>query len=225
MMSLPTLNGIYMLQNERPLEVESEARPFLEIICVTYFRLNPLRCLVASLACQTNLQFLIKIIHDGPSLETRECVMDLKRIYPNLNIVYQETEYRYDDYGHTLRSIGLMDSQQEYVLLTNDDNYYAPVFIEEIHEVLERERADIVFCDMVHNYALAHHAEPMPYQTLITEPFIERIDIGCFVFRTELGKSTGFNDRTYLADGIFFEAMKAAGASIVKIPKVLFVHN
>jgi hypothetical protein len=42
---------------------------------------------------------------------------------------------------------------------------------------------------------------------------------------SELGKSTGFNDRTYLADGILFEAMKAAGASIVKIPKVLFVHN
>ena len=62
---------------------------FLEIVCVTYNRPNPLRCLVASLACQTDLGFTLKLIHDGPSAETRECVNELQHTYSNLEIVYQ----------------------------------------------------------------------------------------------------------------------------------------
>jgi len=69
------------------MNLENEEKPFLEIVCVSYMRVNELRCLVASLACQTNPQFVLKIIHDGPSLETRECATDLQRIYPRLSIL------------------------------------------------------------------------------------------------------------------------------------------
>jgi len=118
-----------------------------------------------------------------------------------------------------------MDSQQDFCLLTNDDNYYVPIFVEEIQKVIKRENPDIMYFDMVHSYAFDHHPNPIPYQTLITEPLLYRIDIGSFVFRTELGKSVGFKRNDFFADGAFFEDMKATGARIVKIPKVLFVHN
>jgi hypothetical protein len=206
-------------------EIKNNEDAFLEIICVTYLRIDPLRCLVASLACQTNLSFVLKIIHDGPSLDTSECVTDLKRIYPKLNITYQETGERFNDYGHTLRSMGLMDSKQDYVLLTNDDNYYVPVFVDEIQAVINSELPDIVYFDMVHNYAFGYHPNPISYQTLIAEPILNRIDIGSFVFNTKLGQSVGFRGRHHQADGMFFEDMKDSGAKIVKIPKVLFVHN
>ena len=198
---------------------------FLEIICVTYSRPKELRVLVGSLACQTNLSFILKIIHDGPSVETRECVVDLQKVYPEITIIYQETEKRFSDLGDSLRDKGLMDSVYEYVLLTNDDNYYVPVFVQEIQEMIEQESADIVYYDMVHSYAFLHSPNPIPYQLLITEPRLNSIDIGSFVFKGQLGKTVGYHARSNNADGLFFEELKATGAKITKIPKVLFVHN
>lgn len=198
---------------------------FLEIICVTYARPRELRVLVASLACQTNPNFLLKIIHDGPSVETRECVVDLQRVYPELAIIYQETEKRFNDQGDSLRAIGLMDSVHEFVLLTNDDNYYVPVFVEEIQKMIERESPDIIYYDMIHGFVPSHPSDQIPYQTLITEPRVFCIDIGSFVFKGLLGKLVGYNNRSPIADGLFFEEMKATNPKISKIPKVLFVHN
>jgi len=198
---------------------------FLEVICVTFNQVNQLRCLVASLACQTDLGFTLKIIHDGPSSETRECVNELQRMFPNLQIIYQETSLRFNDYGHTLRDIGLSEAVQEYVLLTNGDNYYVPIFIEEIRKSITEENPEIVYFDMVHSHLIKDLPNPIGYQALITEPRINRIDIGSFVFRRVLGQSIGFKERGFAADGIFFEALKATGPKIVKISKVLFVHN
>jgi hypothetical protein len=94
-----------------------------------------------------------------------------------------------------------------------------------VYSAIKQENPDVIYFDMVHNYAFDHDPNPISYQTLITQPIMGRIDIGSFVFKTELGKSVGFNRRDQLADGAFFEDMKATGPSIVKIPKVLFVHN
>jgi len=199
--------------------------PFLEIIIVTYKRTKQLRSLVASLSCQTNMGFSIKIIHDGPSGETRECVLELQELYPELILFYEESEKRFNDYGHSLRSKGVQDATQEYCLLTNDDNYYVPIFIDEISKTIQQENPDIIYFDMVHNYRFEDLPNPVGYQTLITEPRIDRIDMGSFIFRTQLGKSIGFTDRSYKADGVFFEALTAVTTNIVKIPKVLFVHN
>ena len=198
---------------------------FLEIVCVSYRQVNQLRCLVASFACQTDLGFTLRIIHDGPDLETRECVDEFKFMYPNLDIAYQETSLRFNDYGHTLREIGLSNAIQEYVLLTNGDNYYVPIFIEELRKEIIAQEPDIIFFDMVHNYIFHNPPNPIGYQTLITEPRMYRIDIGAFIFRKALGQLIGFKDRTFEADGVFFERLKALDPKIVKIPKVLFVHN
>jgi len=198
---------------------------FLEVICVTYNQVNQLRCLVASLACQTDLGFTLRIIHDGPNIETQECVEELQVTFPNLHITYQETSLRFNDYGHTLRDIGLSEAVQEYVMLTNGDNYYVPIFIEEIRKSIIAENPGIVYFDMVHSHLIKDLPNPIGYQVLITEPKIYKIDIGSFVFRRVLGQSIGFKDRSFEADGVFFEALKATGPKIVKIPKVLFVHN
>ena len=78
---------------------------------------------------------------------------------------------------------------------------------------------------MVHNYTFPDLPNPIGYQTLLTEPRIYRIDIGSFVFRTELGKSIGFSHNGPTADGKFFEDIAARTSRISKISKVLFVHN
>jgi hypothetical protein len=171
------------------------------------------------------MDFKIRVIHDGPGYESRNAIYQLREMYPEMNLSYEETEVRYNDYGHTLRELGLNTATSKYCLLTNDDNYYVPVFIEEVLENLSTTNSDIVYFDMVHSHKIQDLPNPIGYQTLITEPRINRIDIGSFVFRTSLGQSVGFNDRGFAADGIFFEAMKNLDPLISKIPKVLFVHN
>ena len=121
--------------------------------------------------------------------------------------------------------MGLQDATQEYCLITNDDNYYVPIFVDEMSKIVQFQNPDIIYFDMVHNYKFEDLPNPVGYQTLITEPRLDRIDIGSFIFRTQLGKSIGFTDRSYKADGIFFEALSAATTNIYKISKVLFVHN
>ena len=110
-------------------------------------------------------------------------------------------------------------------LLTNDDNYYVPIFVEEIRKVLDTTDVDIVYFDMVHSHLINDLPNPIGYQTLITEPRLNRLDIGSFVFKTELGQAVGFKDRGFAADGVFFESLKLHNPKIWKIPKVLFVHN
>ena len=199
--------------------------PSLEVICVSYKRPALLHCFLLSLACQTSNDFVVKVIHDGPDLETRKVIELVKQSYPNLMLSYEETQNRYNDYGHTLRDIGLKSSSSEYILLTNDDNYYVPVFVEEILADIKVRKLDIVYFDMVHNHKIYDLPNPIGYQTLITEPRLNRIDIGSFVFKGKIGKMVGFNDRSFAADGIFFEQLLTKTKKIGKIEKVLYVHN
>ena len=198
---------------------------FLEVICVTYNQLDQLRCLVASFACQTDLGFLLRIIHDGPNSEMRRSVVEMKQMYPNLRLTYEETLERFNDYGHSLRDIGLTNATKDFIVITNGDNYYVPIFVEELRKKIDSEVVDIVYFDMVHSHVIHDLPNPIGYQTLIAEPRMNRIDIGSFVFRRTLGQLIGFKERGFAADGIFFEAMLATNPKISKIYKVLFVHN
>jgi hypothetical protein len=203
----------------------SRAPDFLEIICVSYKRPIKLHCFLLSLACQTSNNFKVRVIHDGPDVETRKVIAMLNREYPHLNLSYEETSKRYNDYGHTLRDMGLKTSESKNILLTNDDNYYVPIFIEEISMEIIDKKADIVFFDMVHSHKINELPNPIGYQTLITEPRLNRIDMGSFVFNGKIGREVGFNDRSFAADGMFFEELLSKTDKISKISKVLFVHN
>jgi hypothetical protein len=198
---------------------------FLEIICVSYKRPIKLHCFLLSLACQTSNDFKVRVIHDGPDRETKKVVAMVNREYPHLNLSYEETHERYNDYGHTLRDMGLRTSESENILLTNDDNYYVPIFVEEIILEMKNKNSDIIFFDMVHSHKILELPNPIGYQTLITEPRLNRIDMGSFVFNGKIGREVGFNDRSFAADGIFFEELLSRTDKISKISKVLFVHN
>jgi len=196
----------------------------LEISIASYQRPDLIRCLLWSLASQTSKDFKISVYHDGPSDVIRGIIEGFKSEVTNLEVSYFDSNTRFNDYGHSLREIALARCETKLMLLTNDDNYYVPTFVEEILSQ-DWENADIVYFDMVHNHKIYDLPNPIGYQTLITEPRVNRIDMGSFAFRTELGKKAGFADKSHSADGYFFEKMLALGARIIKIKKVLFVHN
>lgn len=206
------------------------AEPELTIVCVSYKRYRNIAVLVNCLLAQTLQNFRLLIIHDGYDAEMDAVLSPYKALHPEV-IDYTFTAQRFNDYGHSLRDIGISAATTDYLLITNDDNYYCPLFVEyifaPIHAASQR-RPDVVYCDMIHSHNNPGIRQQPPYQLFETRPERYFIDMGCFIARTDLAKQVGFTDKHHDGDATYFEDLvKAAGPDpvLVKVPHVLFVHN
>jgi len=192
----------------------------IKIICVAYERPIELRGLIDSFLLQTDDRWALDIIHDG---EASDAVWDTIHLYNDSRIRFFESETRNGNYGHPNRE-GMLkkldDSSNDYVLITNDDNYYVPVFV----EYMLGECADhvgFVYCDSVHShFKYTHH------NTQIREHWI---DIGSFIVRIDIAKGVGFVGNSFSADGVYaehcYESCCVQKLDTSYIPKPLFIHN
>ncbi len=199
----------------------------LTIVVVTYRQPAALSCLLASLRCQTLRNFDSIVIHDGPDAETRR-IVEAHRAAGATPCRYVETETRYNDYGHTLRDLGLKMADGEFVLITNGDNYYAPRFVEFAFDAVDGEHLDLVLWNMVHSHSKAGQTQNPSYTPFQCYPLQNRIDIGSFFVRTTIARAIGFNDRTHDADAVYFNELlhrSERAIRIGKIEKTLMVHN
>jgi len=189
----------------------------LTIVVATYQQELALDCLLKSLACQTLQNFKVLVIHDGPSQTTPPIVHACARVRPEV-FEYLETPNRTNDFGHSLRAVGIERTNTEFVLLTNGDNYYTPRFVEFMFEAIDKYDLDIAFCDMIHSYT---------YGLLRTRPVRNYIDMGCFIAKTDAAKSVGFRDKTFSGDATYFEDLLhyLPTSAVGKVRKVLMVHN
>ncbi|SAK67396.1 hypothetical protein [Caballeronia ptereochthonis] len=137
------------------------------------------------------------------------------------------TEARHNDFGHTLRDIGIGMAEHEWLLLTNGDNYYCPVFVETMLGAASQSDCELVLCDMIHSHVNPGGRPQASYCHFETLPKHESIDIGCFIVRTELAKRVGFRDKTHDGDASYFEDLVATNGvkQFRKVSQVLFVHN
>ena len=197
--------------------LETEDHPRLTIVVATYQQEAALDCLLKSLACQTLQNFKVLVIHDGPSQATPPVVNACALAHPGA-FEYLETPNRYNDFGHSLRAIGIERTNTEFILLTNGDNYYTPRFVEFMFEAIDQHGLDIVFCDMIYSYT---------YGLLRTRPLRNYIDMGCFIAKADAAKAVGFRDRTFTGDATYFEDLLnfLPAATVGKVGKVLMVHN
>ena len=189
----------------------------LEIVVVAYKRPIEIQVLIHSLAAQTSQDFTVTIYHDGFDAEMQKIFDDLKAKYPNM-ISFEFTDERYNDYGHSLREIGINKASSDYILITNDDNYYCPTFVSEMLGKLSSN--DLVYCDMIHSHT--------NYKRIFrTYTRLGSIDVGSMIVRTELAKRIGWTDKSYSGDGTYCEGIISSipNIRISKIRKVLFVHN
>ena len=101
--------------------------------------------------------------------------------------------------------------------MTGDDSYYTPNFVEELYQT-SKNSPGMVYWDMVHS----HYA----YQYFRCLPAYNQIDMGAFATRRDLAQQIPLGTE-YAADGLFVEKFKEMfpNKRIVKIDKVLFVHN
>lgn len=200
--------------------------PELTIVCVAYRRYQQIPVLIHSLLAQTVQNFKLLILHDGYDQEMDALLSQYKSRYPEL-IDYAFTQERHNDYGHSLREIGIQLAQTPLILLTNDDNYYCPIFVEKMLLALQEHQADLVLCDMIHSHNNpGGHIQP-PYSLLKTAPQPGSVDIGCFIVKTAMAKEVGFRDKGHDGDATFFGDLLRTNPAIriAKVNQVLFVHN
>lgn len=196
----------------------------LTISVVAYQRYKQLACLIHSLQAQTMTDFHLAISHDGPDANMNAMLLKMSQ-ETELSFEYNFSTVRYNDYGHSLREIAINDCKTEYLLLTNDDNYYVPTFVELMMTVIERDHLDMILCDMIHSHDRPGGRPIGSYSAFITEPSMQNIDIGCFIVRAKYAKRVGFRDKGFNGDGIFVEDLISLGLQWGKIDKFLFVHN
>ena len=175
--------------------------------------------LINAMLCQSANNWKLTLVSDGHDVPTEKLVS----IYSGEqeSIQYLHTDKTYGDFGHTPREFGLERATGDWIILTSDDNYYVPTFIEEFTKVAESsEDVGFIFCDMNHD-----HHDYQPERTVLQE---QHIDMGCFAVRSDIAKSVGFTSKRMQADWDYICAiMEKHGNEFktIKIEKVLFVHN
>lgn len=191
----------------------------IHVITVAYNRPAALRLLIASFYLQTSPLWDMRVFHDGKLPDSYKELRSDK-------VKLSGTPVRSENYGHPNRRSALQLIQcdpKDFILLTNDDNYYVPVFVEQMLSTV-KEDTGLVFCDTVHS---THDH----YNYILHKPILREkgIDIGAFIVRADVAKETGFNYIHRSADGKYceecIETMNKKGLKAVYIERPLYVHN
>lgn len=195
----------------------------IEFIVPTYDRPDALMCLIASLKAQTCPNWFCQIISDGAPMSQFRKV--LHYIAGDARFSFETLKQRSDDWGHTPRNHGLSMAAGEWVCMTGEDNYYVPTFVDEVLAAANHQ-VKFIYCNMVHNYSASKNPLEQPYIAIECAPRWGKIDIGNAVFRTELAQLMTLDVTKETADGYYIEEyVSRFPGMIVKIPKLLYVHN
>jgi glycosyltransferase involved in cell wall biosynthesis len=196
----------------------------IEFVIPTHKRVDLLITIISSIVAQTNPNWTIHVVADCPPEDVKERYLDILAFFDEHKdkIKFSVTKVRFNDWGHTPRNIGLQQATEEWVVMTGEDNYYAPTFVENfLSSVKDRDDVHFVFCNMVHNWV---NDDYIPIQCEIE---FGKIDIGNFMVRTHNGKKLELKENIEQADYVFIEEYLARfpEGKIIHVDKILYVHN
>jgi glycosyltransferase involved in cell wall biosynthesis len=192
----------------------------IEFIVPTYNRPHHLMCLLNSLCAQTSDEWVAHVIADSPPQGTLDKI--IKYFKDDERIKFTILQERHNDWGHTPRNIGLEMANEEWVIMTGEDNYYVPKFVEIFLDAAKKsENATFIFCNMVHNWV------NYEYIHINSELKYGKIDIGNFITKTELAKQIKIDPTFAQSDWKFVVEYfnKFISGNVIHIPKTLYVHN
>jgi glycosyltransferase involved in cell wall biosynthesis len=192
----------------------------IEFIIPTYNRPDHLMCTINSIVAQRSGDWKIHVVADCPPEGTLDKIMNY--FEGDDRIKFTILPERYNDWGHTPRNYGAQHATEDWIVMTGEDNYYTPVFVDNfLDAVKERPNAHFVFCNMVHNWT------DFQYFAIDCKPRLGSIDIGNFMIKRENGKQMSLNVKNEQADGVFVEEYirKFPEGEVIKINKLLYVHN
>ncbi|QWD98281.1 glycosyltransferase family 2 protein [Polynucleobacter sp. MG-5-Ahmo-C2] len=202
--------------------------PKIHVIAVAFEKFGQLKVFVQSWLNQSSDNWILTVIHDGLSDEF-DAIMAEYRSHAKERIEYLSTKNRFNDYGHSLREIGLQNIKGDYVLLTNADNYYVPRAVEFLNEVFLVHSPDGIIFDMIHSHDGPGLRNLPAYSFFETSFQRASIDMGAAIIKANLASKAGFRDKTFAGDATYFEDIAnlkyPESLSLVKIQRVLLVHN
>ena len=189
----------------------------IEFIIGTYNRPYHLTTLIGSIFTQTSPNWRIHVIADGH----HDGFDKVKEFYSfDSRIRFSVIDGPNNDWGNTPRILyGREQCQEEWMVMTGDDNYYSPFFVESVFAAID-DNTNFVFCNMLQGY---NHFETSP------APF--EIDLGSYVTRTKLAKQIEYEIKNTIGDGIFakkyYDTFCKQGSDFLakKIHGTLYVHN
>lgn len=189
----------------------------IEFIIPTYNRPHQLMTVISSIYSQTSDNWKIHVVADGVYdgySKVKDYFSDDERIK------FTELDGPHNDWGHTPRNYGLRNATEEWVVMTGDDNYYMPIFVQDFLNSVERD-THFVYCNMIHNWT------QQQYLHINSMPKLGAIDIGNFMSKTDLAKNIKLDTTYEQSDGLFVEEYlrKYPHGTIKKINKPLYVHN
>ena len=207
--------------------------PLIHVIAVCHQRHGELKVFLQSWINQSSNDWTMTIIHDGPSRDFEKICKFYQKISP-CTINFFATDQRYNDYGHTLRDIGLKFQIGEYALLTNGDNYFVPKSVELISKGIRQvcdgkntKQPDIVLFNMIHSHVNPGGIQGGPYIPFNVEFKKYRIDVSSAIVKHSIASEVGFQDKTHDGDQTYFSqiAQSVDNISVLKINHTLLVHN
>ena len=167
--------------------------------------------IVSSLLQQTNKNWKLWLIHNGPGkvdIPTDE----------RITVTYTDDDTGL--WGHPNRAKYLKLVNTRYVVITNHDNYYTPVFVDKMMNNFKLDTIAVYCSQMIHSYT-----DWNVIQCRIVRGFI---DCGGVMLLTSAAQAVGWNNTTeHSADWLFFnDIIKKYGANKwVLVKGCLFVHN
>lgn len=189
----------------------------IEFVIPTWNRPNKLMGMLFNLINQTDPNWSAHIIIDGVTTDY-DYVKDYFKDHSN--ILFSHIDGPNGDWGHTARNYGLDKVQEEWLVMTGDDNYYVPTFVEEFRKQITNDTTNFLFCDMVHNLALGG------YQKIESIPIMGGVDIGNVCIRVSKIGDIRLNPKSYEGDWEFFDKyIRRHRIRPLKINKILYVHN
>ena len=190
----------------------------IEFIIPTYNRPNHLMCTINSIISQRSDKWFIHVVADCPPEGTLDKI--IKYFEGDKRIRFTILPERYNDWGHTPRNYGLEHAKEDWVVMTGEDNYYMPIFVDHFLSAVT-PKTNFVYCDMIHNWT------NFQYHHIICKPEYGFIDIGNYMFKRKLGQQIRLKPEIEQADFFFMDEYlkKFSDGKIKKVEKVLYVHN
>jgi len=192
----------------------------LHIIVTAFHRPVHLNRLILDFILQSNKNWQMYIVHDGPALKEIKEIVDSfgdKRI--GLHITPRVNGF----WGHPNRAMMLdriQGEQGDYVLITNDDNQYTQNLVATLHSCFH-PAVGFIYYDCLHNY--------FGYDLFRSDIKVGGIDMGSFVVRLDIAKKVGFTTYVETADGVYAVECAAEcrkqNLQVKKVSKVMFIHN
>lgn len=188
----------------------------IEFVIPTYDRPHHLATMLNSLMAQSSPNWIAHVISDCSPPGT---IDRLKKWFRNeKRIKWTFLPKRNNDFGHTPRNKGLALATEEFVCMTGEDNYYTPVFVEEVINAFS-DQVNFVYTDMIHNWGTE-------YRYMKCSPTVGEIDCGNAIFRTKFARLMRLDTSRFVADGIFVEEyIRRFGGDQRHINKPIFIHN